>query len=912
MPLSVLTGLPGEGVAQATRDAVVGAASEGRSVLVVVPSGPDAVRTRSLLAADSPVGVRVATLDGLIQAEWALIGDGRRIASGLGRDVLLARSLVNACVTEWSGRGTVGLLGMLAMRAGVGSRDSRKAEGLPGRIIAAVDAYRASLVQHGLAEGAEVCAALGAERPPASLIVADGFVDLLPEHEALICGWSAGGAEVLLSLPWRPECPGTAATTDLIERLRASGAEIDEAIVADALDPELLRIRRDLFGGAEPGEWRGSVSMVVTQGEEAEARHIATTAASLIGSGARPESIVVAFADPGRHSEWLRRAFRDVGVESETEESLLAVDTALGRALLSLRACATGGIARADLAALARTPFSGVPTDQADRADSAWRRGGAARGRKLLRQVTQMDPIIEAAAALSHVPISIETAKKWKNLVDALLVNANAGAAPVTDEDGAIDAAVHRAFCRLVQEAMELGDGEVTADELWERFAVARIAPASARRPGHVLITGIDAVPSGEFAHVIIAGMIAAEIPRRGSEDRLEGESVAEAMRALGIVGDPQEHAKRERRAFFLAAVTATSTLTLTRQGANDEGAPLRESVFWDEFLDLYRRPGDPLPTSERPLLRVVTLDAEGAFGGPRGAHGAVLCEASLANLAGTNEVSPSQIETYLACPYRWFIERKIAAQAPDQALDRSAAGRLAHDALARFYQGWHLREPRVTPGTRAAAAIVASEAVAAAMTDVRTPESLEELVLLESVPPSVVALVERDAVFLPDYAPAHIEWAFGGSAELPAVDIGGVSLKGRADRIDVGPEGLVILDYKRTTASSLAQIRRDGLVQLQLYAVAASRVLGLPVAGGVYRSLKDGSDRGFVLSGVAGAFKPADVIERGEIDALLDAAASEARRVADEMRQGRIEPTPSSASCRYCSAAGFCAKAVR
>jgi hypothetical protein len=118
-------------------------------------------------------------------------------------------------------------------------------------------------------------------------------------------------------------------------------------------------------------------------------------------------------------------------------------------------------------------------------------------------------------------------------------------------------------------------------------------------------------------------------------------------------------------------------------------------------------------------------------------------------------------------------------------------------------------------------------------------------------------------------------------------------------------------VDYKRTSAASLKHIERDGLVQLQLYAVAASRVLGIPVAGGLYRSLKDSSDRGFVLRGVPGSFKPADVVERDRLDALLEAATERAVRVAGVMRAGRIEPTPSADACRYCAASGFCGKAV-
>jgi RecB family exonuclease len=175
-----------------------------------------------------------------------------------------------------------------------------------------------------------------------------------------------------------------------------------------------------------------------------------------------------------------------------------------------------------------------------------------------------------------------------------------------------------------------------------------------------------------------------------------------------------------------------------------------------------------------------------------------------------------------------------------------------------------------------------------------------------------VTALVERDAAFLPDYAPVRIEWEFGRSSGTPAFDLGGVRLAGRADRIDVGPDGLVIVDYKRSHASSLAEIRREGLVQLPLYAAAASDALGLPVAGGLYRSLKEGSDRGFVLPTVPGAFKAADVVDRDAIDGLVSETVGLALRAVARMREGDIGPTPSAPGCRYCSAAGFCDEAVR
>jgi RecB family exonuclease len=894
------------------RDDVAQAALAGRSALLVVPRDMDALRERGLLSAGTPVGVRVATLDGLLQAEWALAGDGRRPAQGLGRDVLLARALVEAGVTPRPARGAVALLGMLSARStGPISRPAAN-RCLADRIIAAIAVYRASLTQYGLIEAGEMCEFLAAAPPPARLIAVSGFVELTPDHEALLLGWSAAGADVRLSLPWRPDCAGTSASEHSIRRLTAAGATVSQSQrLSDPRTPELQRLREGLLEGVEPGSPAGAVRMAVADGEEAEARHIASVAAGLIASGASPGSIVVAFADPSRHREWLRRAFEDHGVDADFDVSMDVGQTAFGAAVVQLRAYATGSLDTEGLAVLMRSRFSGVAIEQADASDAEWRGGVRPRGRSVPSQMRHLHVILGDRIGNAEAGIGTEEARRWKNLADVLLANAYPGAAPVTASDAALDASVHRTFCRQLREAVELGSGNVSAVEFWERFAATRVTAGARRVTDHILVTGIDEVPSEAFEHVIIGGLTAAEIPRRGSEDRLEGDAVASVMSRLGIAIDPEEHAREERRAFYLAAVTASASLTLTRQGTSDDGTPSRESVFWDEFLDLYRRPGEPLPTQEPLLLQTVTCGDGGLRGAPRIERGGALDVAAHEGLATITEVSPSQIETYVSCPYRWFIERRIGARAPDEVVDRAAAGRLAHDALARFYREWLDRAPRITRESRASAASLAADSVRAASVSLPVPETLEEMALLEAVGPSVLALVDRDADFLPDYAPTYLEWAFGGRSDLPAVEIGGVALKGRADRIDLGPEGLVVVDYKRSHASSLAGIRKDGLLQLQLYAVAASRVLGVPVAGGLYRSLKDGADRGFVLNGVSGAFKAKDLIERDELDALLESAIMTARIATDGMRAGRIEPTPTVDGCRYCAASGFCGRAV-
>jgi hypothetical protein len=93
VPLTIIAGLPGSGTTEYLIDLVARESAGGQVVVYAVPQDADAEAARAIMASRAPVGPRVATLDGIIEAEWALRGDGRRLVRGLAVDVLLARAL---------------------------------------------------------------------------------------------------------------------------------------------------------------------------------------------------------------------------------------------------------------------------------------------------------------------------------------------------------------------------------------------------------------------------------------------------------------------------------------------------------------------------------------------------------------------------------------------------------------------------------------------------------------------------------------------------------------------------------------------------------------------------------------------------------------------------------------------------
>ena len=917
MSLNVVGGLPGAGGPERARAVALDAVASGRTGLIVVPSSKYAARLRSCVADVSPVGVRVVAITRLIESEWSLKGDGRLIVGDLYRNILLSRALVSAGVSDRPGRGMVALLATIAMRAcGRGVESGARAGGLSGALIRALRGYLATLASAGLVETAEVTRLLAECAPPADAIVVEGLTSFTSDREALLRGWSASDSEVVVSLPWERGSAATQPLDKLVARLAQSGATIaGDHGIRDDRAAELTRVATALFSGASPEPGEGSVSLGVARGDEAETRLIADRVTALLAKGIRGERIAVAFADPGRHVGWLRRGFDDVGIDMTWDARVPVPETPLGRSMLRLWSFCVNGMLREDLSAFVRSPFSGVDADRADRMDADWR-AQRVQGAALLGRVGNARPLIAACSSLAQGPVDPLASKKWKELADGLLAHAYGSDAPVPGMDGAVDAAVHRAFCQALSAAVASGDRSVTPADLWAAFAACSVSPASGEAPGRVTVTSFDGLRGRSFDAVILGGLTAGETPRRGADDRLEGDAVLGALRELGLESDPEEQSRMERLGFYLAVTAATRSLTLVRREADDEGRPLRASVFWEEFLDLYRQPG---ATKEEcgglPETGVRAQEDDHAAGGAScAARGLLTDPTALATLATIDAVSPGDVERYTACPYRWFVERRLRPRTPDTEVDVMVAGLATHNALSGFYKAWTAADSRrrVTPECLEEALALARIAVTTAVGESPAPSTLDEEWLLASVEPAVLGLVERDARFLPDYVPAEFEWSFGLEQGDEPIDLGGVRIKGRADRIDIGPQGLIVIDYKRSKASSYAEMGREGLVQLQLYALAASRRFELPVAGGLYRSLSAGGDRGFVSADVVGSFFANDVVEPAAIGVLLEEAVVTARTAFKGMKAGDIAPSPDAKRCAYCPALAFCPEGIR
>jgi hypothetical protein len=165
-----------------------------------------------------------------------------------------------------------------------------------------------------------------------------------------------------------------------------------------------------------------------------------------------------------------------------------------------------------------------------------------------------------------------------------------------------------------------------------------------------------------------------------------------------------------------------------------------------------------------------------------------------------------------------------------------------------------------------------------------------------------LAAVLGRDAALDSPLVPTIFETRME-DAEILAPVAPGLVASGQADRLDVGAQGAIVIDYKRTSGDfktdSADVVQR---LQLPLYGVMAEHTqsLGVPAVGGFYVGLLKPSLNGAVRDDVPGPEVPAgrkvSAVRWGE---LVDEAVDAARQAASGIREGRLD-APSPNGCAF------------
>jgi DNA helicase-2/ATP-dependent DNA helicase PcrA len=313
-----------------------------------------------------------------------------------------------------------------------------------------------------------------------------------------------------------------------------------------------------------------------------------------------------------------------------------------------------------------------------------------------------------------------------------------------------------------------------------------------------------------------------------------------------------------ERRLAYVAMTRARDELILSwAEQPGNGGRARRPSPFIAEALD--RAPDAPTMTA---ASIPATIDAPWEeVVGPEA-------------LRATPTLSWSQLDDLLTCPLRFHLRHRVGLEGPpNHAL---AVGRAMHEALAAWHRALAAGEAPSTSDLHAAlAAAWRSEGFLSREHEdaryVAARAALEAFVAAEG------AAGDRRTV--------AVERPFG-------VEIDGIRIAGRYDRVDRTADGVVIVDYKTGSGGTERKAReraRDS-EQLQLYALAWQAETGALPAAMELRFLGDGL--------VGRAVPEPARLERSR--ARLAAAAGDAA-------SGRRDPRPDPFTCGGCPFRAIC-----
>lgn len=911
MSLTLVAGRARSGKTRYIHDRLSAAVSAGRQPVVVVPRMSDVRRVETDLVSLSPLGIGVRTAESWASGLWNLYGDGRSMIEPAMRDALLRRAL-----PEGATRGERALLTRVVKGlrpASVVDLDDIR----PARVASTISRYRSLLQEYGLVEPSEAVELLAAgDTLPADPLIFQDFLSLEPGMVALI-GALALGADVVVAVTWEEGYAPTAALNPLVtELLGVPGATLT-ALPPAAGSDEITRLADALYAGQRGVASEGGVTFGVTSGSLAELAFVAEQVRHHLDQGVAPERLAVVFGALPKRSGELARVFRTHRISFELDIARTIDATPFGRAYCGLLDLALKRSDRAAASGLIASPYSGIDEHSAQSIDQRWRKDRTQPGglhHAIVESGSELGSALKLALKLAKEPLSPGRTRDYQILSDHLL----RAAGRMHGGGVAEDAAVHGSIGRVVAEMASVPGEPFKLEDLRSALSVEVAGGTRGETPGHVQVMEYGRLGARRFDVLIVAGLTEDEY---GATDDLS----ASSRLAAAVSGHRGASAAERLRTDFYHVVTrAQRHLVLVRQETGDGGAALQPSMLWEEALDVYRGDDeDPAgwPRSA-PVRRTVTafelprvlpaLTAEvKEWRGLAAADGADIGWTESQDRLGhpdairePQEYSVTALERYLACPYSWFFGQVVRPRRIDSDIDALAKGNFAHQLLERFYKEW---QGRVTEQTLSAALSMFDELMAEELDRAGTQDLREERELL-SMGSRARDVIVDDSVWAPGFEPYREEWTVGGER---AFEFGGVSIRGRVDRIDRGPQGLIVTDYKSSSVTGQKSFAKEGRIQAVIYGVAASNAFDAPCVASVYRSLKKRTTRGWWLEGVWEAtprgFSGSDAVDTGRLDELVAQTESMVETAVAGIRAGDIGRRPAPGACRICGAKDLC-----
>jgi len=732
------------------------------------------------------------------------------------------------------------------------------------------------------------------------LLLVDGFHDFTGIERQIVEELADRCAETVVTLPGDPDQAAHPVFT-AAARTRESfrGYRVEPLRQNHRAAGALAHLEERLFLEADGTVDAPEIAVLSTPTEEDEADRLARR----IAGSPRPfqDFLIVRRSFDGLHATY-RAAFRRHGIPIRffAPEPLhkIPVAHAVGLFLrhvvhpLELR----------DLLALLRSPFllDHPPPDEMDRLA------------KHLRDKAEPPDLEDYPCvrdALEPPPPGADLGAALRQrfgMRDALLAN------PSGDED----LARASRFLNLLDaeaEAMAGLDLETAAQRVLERISLFRGAAPDRR---HDCVYAVEALQARQWEKpvVFVAGLNADSFPRQSRQDLFLRDDMRTALAEERDIHLPLRGRKEEeeRYLFYVALTRAREELCLSFVSHDEQGTPRAPSPYLERALRHIEPKRRVIPISELFAAAQDAVDARDLL--PLVADGLGRAKRDGGGLAATlydrravdrdllswprrlelarrrairdlpnalTHLSPSGVNDYLRCPYLFFARKVLRVERErEPSFDPLVRGTLAHSVLedcAKF-----------------------RDRDAGEMFDEKFAEVTQHLRLelgdeawCRSMRPAIVRAVEEMRA-----APVkQTEDDF----EVP---VGGITLRGRIDRVDAYPAGDVIRDYK-TGVVNFADVTEQS-VQLDSYLLAVERP-----AGALFERLREGDAVGFVTEDVTEIPEKKNRILKLSAEELARRIANVKEvigKVAAATAAGRFAVNPDDPdSCPKCDAYDLC-----
>lgn len=804
-----------------------------------------------------------------------------------------------------------------------------------------------------------------------------GFDDLTEAQLELVTA-IASEAEVTVAVLWEDR-RALAARARLLVRLEDRGGEVIERRdpqPANTPSRELYELERRLSEppqNAAPIDPRAAIRLLEAGGDRGEVELVAAEVARILQrQGGTPDDVAVVLRSPQARAPLYQEVFEAFGIPVAVDGSLPLGRTATGQGTMSaLRAIGPSGTP-ADVVAVVRARRRPQDESWADGLERMARRNRISTAAELLeaereRQAASDNEFrgIDELTMLSGArgpALPAAVARVAARLAE--LPHYREADRPSAPERLELRAAAE--IRSAMEELSELPGSPVGREELLEaltRVEVPLWRGGGGAPRGRVRVLSPYRARARRFRHLVLAGLGDDEFPRR----RASSPFFDEAERAALQLPERADTEQEERYLFHACLSRPTHGLVLSRRTLDEDSRTVLASPFWDEVLDLLDPKPEPLkrelgrttfplsdPPNRRELARAIAVLPEAAReealtelssrGVPEWAQRVRVAAAGAAYRPSRLELpavldwirqrevfSVTRLESYRSCPYIWFVEKELDPSGIDPDWEGLTLGGAIHAALERLFgerpggttvpteanhREWEERglsllhdavRERALPGMDPGDPAASRAAIR------RLESNLQRLLAWERE----AWLVPPDEVL--------VEVPFGPGEELDPLDLPGLRLEGRFDRIDIwhaaGGRAGILRDYKNSPRATAAKdLVEKGKLQLQLYSKAAAERLGIEPIGAIYHPLaaNEGAKPRGILNADCGegalgrpVFSPKSFTGNDLLPDLsepMEEAVRTAAETVEAIRAGRVTRDPIGGTCpRYCHYAPIC-----